>query len=66
MGEHHGSKDERGNCLHRIHVGTTEQDIVIKWGINNLNVNKNGFFPEFNGDIFEEPFRGRWSSIISS
>jgi hypothetical protein len=66
MGEHHGSKYRRGNCLHSIHVATTEQDIVIEWGIDNLNVNKNGFSPEFNRDILEEPFGRRWSSIISS
>jgi hypothetical protein len=66
MGEHHGSKHRRGNCLHNIHVATTEQDIVIEWGIDNLNVNKNGFTPEFNGNILEEPFGRRWSSVISS
>jgi hypothetical protein len=66
MWEHHGSKYRIGNCLHSIHVATTEQDIVIEGGINNLNVNENGFTLEFKGDILEEPFGRRWSSVISS
>jgi hypothetical protein len=66
MGEHHGSKYRRRNYLHSIHVATTEQDIVIELGIDNLNINENGFAPEFYRDILEEPFRRRWSSIISS
>jgi hypothetical protein len=43
----------------------SNQDVVIERGVNNLNVNKNGFSPEFNGDILKEPFRRGWSSIIS-
>jgi hypothetical protein len=66
MGEHHGSKDGRGNCLHSVHVATTEQDIVIEWGIDNFNVYENGLSPEFYGDILEEPFGRIWSSVISS
>jgi hypothetical protein len=66
IGEHHGSKDRRGNYLHRVHVATTKQDIVIKWGIDNFNVNENGVSPEFYRDILEEVFRRIWSSIISS
>jgi hypothetical protein len=66
MGEHHGLKYERGNSRLSVHVATTEQDIVIKWGIDNFNVNENGLTPEFYNDILEEPFRRRWSSVISS
>jgi hypothetical protein len=44
----------------------TEQDIVIKWGIDNFNVDENGLAPEFDRDILEEPFGRRWSSVISS
>jgi hypothetical protein len=44
----------------------TEKDIVIKWGINNFNVNENGLAPEFYRDILEEPFERRWSSFITS
>jgi hypothetical protein len=66
MGEHHCSKDGRGNCLHSVHVATTEQDIIIEWGIDNFNVDENGLTPEFYRDVLEEPFRRRWSSIISS
>jgi hypothetical protein len=66
MEEHHDSKDERGNYLHSVHVAMTEQDIVIKWGIDNFNVNENGLSPEFYRDILEDPFRRRWSSIVSS
>jgi hypothetical protein len=66
MGEHHCSKDGRGNCLHSIHVATIEQDIIIKWGIDNFNVHENGLAPEFYRDILEEPFRRGWSSVISS
>ena len=66
MGEHHRSKDGRGNCLHSVHVAKTEQDIVIEWGIDNFNVDENGLAPEFYRDILEEPFEGRWSSVISS
>jgi hypothetical protein len=66
MGEHHGSKDGRGNNLHSVHVATTEQDIVIEWGVDNFNVDENGLAPEFDRDILEEPFGRRWSSVISS
>jgi hypothetical protein len=66
VGEHHRSKHRRGHNLHSIHVATSKQDVVIEQGIDNLNVNKNGFSPEFNGDILKEPFRRGWSSIISS
>jgi hypothetical protein len=44
----------------------SKQDVVIEQSVNNLNVNKNGFSPEFNEDILKEPFRRGWSSIISS
>ena len=65
-GEHHRTKHRRGYRLHIIHVATYEQDIVIKWGIDNFNVNENGLAPEFYRDILEEPFERRWSSVISS
>jgi hypothetical protein len=64
MGEHHLSKDRRDNCLHSVHVATTEQDIIIEWGIDKFNVDENGLAPEFYRDILEEPFRRLWSSII--
>jgi hypothetical protein len=66
MGEHHHSKHRRGHHLHNIHVATSEQDIEIKWGINKFNVDEDGFSPEFDGDILEEPFMGQGSTIISS
>jgi hypothetical protein len=44
----------------------SKQDVVIEKSVNNLNVNKNGFSPEFNRDILKEPFKRGWSSIISS
>jgi hypothetical protein len=66
VGEQHRSKHRRGQKIHRVHVATFKQDVVIKWGIDNLNVNKNGFSPEFNGDILKDPFRRGWSSIIIS
>jgi hypothetical protein len=66
MEEHHCSKDERGNCLHSIHVVATEQDIIIEWGIDNFNVDENGLAPEFYRDVLEEPFGRRWSFLISS
>jgi hypothetical protein len=66
VGEHHHSKHRRGHCLHSVHVATSKQDIVIEWGIDNLNVDEDGFSPEFDGDILKEPFRGGWSTIIGS
>jgi hypothetical protein len=66
MGEHHGSKDGRGNDLHSIHVAMTKQDIVIEWGINNFNVSENGLAPKFDRDILEKPFGRRWSPVIRS
>jgi hypothetical protein len=66
MGEHHIMKHKRGYICHSIHVATPEQDIIIKWGINNLNFNQDGFSPKFDRDILEEPFGERWSTIISS
>ena len=58
MGEHHRTKHRRGYLLHIIHVAMSEKDIVIKWGINNFNVNQDGFSPNLYRDILEEPFRG--------
>jgi hypothetical protein len=55
MGKHHGLEHIRGDFLHRIHVSMAKQNIVVERGINNLNVKKNGFSPEFNRDILEEP-----------
>jgi hypothetical protein len=66
QGEHHRVKYRRGVWLHNVHVATSEKYIVIKWGIDNSNVDKDGFPPEFNGDILKDPFRRGWSSIISS
>jgi hypothetical protein len=43
-----------------------EQDIIIKWGIDNFNVDENGLALEFYREILEEPFGRRWSSIIRS
>ena len=57
VGEHHRSKHRRGHRLHSIHVAMSKQDIVIKLGVDNFNVNENSFAPEFHGDILEEPFR---------
>jgi hypothetical protein len=58
MGEHHRMKHRRGYHIHRIHVATSKKDIVIKWGVDNFNVDQGGFFLEFYRDILEEPFRG--------
>jgi hypothetical protein len=58
VGEYHHSKHRRGYHLHSIHVTTSEQDVVIKWGIDNFNVNEDGFSPKFYRDILEYPFRG--------
>ena len=66
VGEHHRSKHRRGYHLHSINVATSEQDIVIKWGIDKFNFAKDGFSPKFDGDILEEPFRGRGSTVIGS
>jgi hypothetical protein len=44
----------------------SEQDIAIKRGIDNFNVNKDGFSPKFNKDILKESFRRGWSFIIRS
>jgi hypothetical protein len=58
MGEHHHMKHRRGYRLHSIHVATSKQYIVIKWGIDNFKFNQDGFSPKLYGDILEEPFRG--------
>jgi hypothetical protein len=65
MGKHHGLEHGRGDCLHKIHVAMTKQNIIVEWGINELNVNKDGFSPEFDGEILEEPFGRRGSFVIS-
>jgi hypothetical protein len=65
MGKHHGSEHKRGHCLHSMHVAMTKQNIVGEWGIDNLNVNKDSFSPEFDGDILEEPLERQGSSIVS-
>jgi hypothetical protein len=66
VGEHHHMKHIRGYRLHGIHVATSEKDIVIKWGIDNFNVNQDGFAPKFYRDILEYPFMGRWETIVIS
>jgi hypothetical protein len=58
VGEHHHLKHRRCHRLHNIHVAMSEQYIAIKWGVDNFNVDEDGFFPEFDDDILEEPFRG--------
>jgi hypothetical protein len=58
MGKHHGLEHKRGDDLYSIHVATNKQDIVVEWGINNLNVNHNGFVPDLYRDILEESFGG--------
>jgi hypothetical protein len=62
--EHHCPKDGRCHCLHSVHVATTEQDIIIEWGIDNFDIDENSLSPK-NGEILEEPFK-RGLSIISS
>jgi hypothetical protein len=64
MGKNHGSKHRRGDCFHRIHVAMMKKNIIFEWSIYNINVNKDGFAPEFNGDILEEPLRRRGSSVV--
>jgi hypothetical protein len=66
VGEHHHSKYIRGYCLHIIHVAMSQKDIVIKWGIDNFNVNEDGFTPKFYKDILEETLRGRWVTVVRS
>ena len=66
MGEHHHTKHRRGDRLHSIHVVASEQDIVIKMGIDNFNVNEDGFSPKFYGDILTKPSGRGWSIVISS
>jgi hypothetical protein len=55
MGKHHGSEHRRGDFLHSIHVAVTKQNIIFEWGIDNLDVYKDGFSPEFDRDVLEEP-----------
>jgi hypothetical protein len=55
MGEHHRMEHIRDDRLHSIHVVASEQDIVIKLGINNFNINEDGFSPKFYGDIWQIP-----------
>jgi hypothetical protein len=66
MGEHHRMKQRRGYHLHIIHVVAFEQDIVIKLGINNFNVNEDGFSPKFYGDILTKPCGRCWSTVVRS
>jgi hypothetical protein len=44
----------------------SEKYIVMEWGVDKFNVDKDGFSPEFNRDILKEPFKRGWSSIIIS
>jgi hypothetical protein len=39
MGKHHRTKHRRGDNLHNIHVAMPKQYVIIKWGIDNFNVN---------------------------
>jgi hypothetical protein len=57
MGKNHGSEHRIGDDLHSIYVATTKQDIVVKRGIDNLNVNKNSFSLEIDREILEESLR---------
>jgi hypothetical protein len=58
VGEHHCLKHRRGYDLHSVHVATSKQDILIKWGIDNFNGDEDVFPPKYCGDILEYPFRG--------
>jgi hypothetical protein len=55
VGEHHCLKDGRGNCFHSVHVATTEQDIVIEWGVNNFNVDKDSLTPSYTRTFWKSP-----------
>jgi hypothetical protein len=44
----------------------SEQDIVIKLGVDKFNVVEDSFSPKFYGDILEDPFRGLWSVVVGS
>jgi hypothetical protein len=66
VGEHHRLKHRRGYYLQIIHVAMSKKDIVIKQGVDNFNVDEDGFSPKFDGDILEDPFRGGCSVNIGS
>jgi hypothetical protein len=55
-----------GNIIHSVHVAMSKQYVVIEQRVDNLNVDKDGFAPEFNGEILKDPFIRRRSYIISS
>jgi hypothetical protein len=54
VGEHHCSKQRIGYFLHSINVAMSKQDILIKWGVDKLNVYEDGFSSEFDVEILEE------------
>ena len=51
MGKHHESKDGGGHEYHNIHVTTSEEDVIIKLGVNNLDINQNSFTDYINRNI---------------
>jgi hypothetical protein len=59
-------KHRRGEHLHSIHVVSSEQDIAINLGIDNFNVNEDGFSPKFYGDILTKPYEICWSIVVRS
>jgi len=52
MWKNKNAEDWGINRLHSIHVTTSEEDVVVQWGIYDLNIDKNGLTGKFDGDIF--------------
>ena len=62
--EHHGTKHQGGDHLHDIHVTTTQEDVVVKLGIDDFNINHHHFPPYLNEDILVQSSWLGWYSII--
>jgi len=53
MGKHHEVDSERYNFLHKIHITTTKENIIVKIGIYNFNIYHDHLISELNEKILQ-------------
>ena len=51
MRKHQESKNGGSHDFHGIHVATSKNEVIIKFGVNNLNINQNSFTDYINRNI---------------
>ena len=52
--------------MHGIHVATSKEEVLIKLGADNLNVNQNNFASQLNREIRENPLGMSREAIVGA